>query len=209
VEEKPIDTPRRTQKERRDKTRAALLDATVDSLVSLGYANTSTLEVQKRAGVSRGALLHHYPSKASLMADVVRYLAELRGRELQTKTSSLPAGLDRIDVALDLLWESFSGALFTVAMELRIAARTDAELRKELVSTEIELHQNITTQFTNIFGEPLASRPGFLDALNLTVHCMVGLAMSAMIHTDPVRLAALLQQQKDWLRKLLIPNQER
>jgi AcrR family transcriptional regulator len=209
VENKTNELPRRTQKERRDKTRAALLDAAVEALVSLGYANTSTLEVQKRAGVSRGALLHHYPSKASLMADVVRYLAELRGRELQLKTTALPSGADRIDLALDLLWESFSGALFTVAMELRIAARTDAELRKELIPTELELHQNITTQFTAIFGEQLASRPGFLDALNLTVHCMVGLAMSAMIHNDQERLSALLQQQKNWLRKLLIPNQER
>jgi AcrR family transcriptional regulator len=196
-------TTKKTQKERRDKTRGALLDATVEALISLGYANTSTLEVQKRAGVSRGALLHYYPSRASLMADVVRYLAELRGKELQAKASSLPDNPDRAEAALDLLWESFSGALFTVAMELRVASRTDPELRKELVTTELELHQNIVHQFKTIFGERLASMPGFYDALDLSVHLMVGLGMSAMIHNDPERLHALLQQQKTWLRQLL------
>ena len=203
MEYKTNDTTRRTQKERRDKTRGALLDATVDALVSLGYANTSTLEVQKRAGVSRGALLHHYPSKASLMADVVRYLAELRGKELQVKAASLTENTDRAEAALDLLWESFSGALFTVAMELRIASRTDPELRKELILTELELHQNIVHQFKKIFGERLSSKPGFHDALDLTVHLMVGLGMSAMIHNDTERLHALLQHQKNWLRQIL------
>jgi AcrR family transcriptional regulator len=194
---------KKTQQERRDKTRGALLEATVEALVSLGYANTSTLEVQKRAGVSRGALLHYYPSKASLMADVVRYLAELRGKELRAKASTLPDNTDRAEAALDLLWESFSGALFTVAMELRVASRTDSELRKELVSTELELHQNIVLQFKTIFGERLASKTGFYDALDLSVHLMVGLGMSAMIHDDPERLHALLQHQKTWLRQIL------
>lgn len=175
----------------------------MECLVSSGYNNTSTLEVQKRAGLSRGALLHHFPSKASLMAEVVRYLAELRGRELRDRAASLPEGKERMEIALDLLWECFSSDLFTVAMELRAAARTDPELRQELANAEVALHKNIVSQFQKIFGERFSSQPAFSDALDLTVHLMVGLGMSAMLHDDKERLAALLARWKVWFLQIL------
>ena len=58
---------RRTQAERTASTRAALLAATVDSLVERGYRGTTTSDVARRAGVSYGALLHHYPTKADVL----------------------------------------------------------------------------------------------------------------------------------------------
>ncbi len=120
---------RRTQQERRDETRRALLDATVEALTELGYARTTTLEVQRRSGLSRGALLHHFPSKAELMVEAVHYMAELRGEELRRRATELPEGGDRVDRVLDSLWETFSGPLFSVSLDLRVAARTDPELR--------------------------------------------------------------------------------
>src|SRR2546422_865240 len=98
----------RTQQQRRDETRRAILDAAVDTLIELGYARTTTLEVQRRAELSRGALLHHFPSKAGLLAATIEHLAEMRGRELRAVEVRLPAGrAARISAAIDLLWESF------------------------------------------------------------------------------------------------------
>ena len=54
---------RRTQQQRSDETRAALLDATIICLHEVGYAGTSTTLVSERAGVSRGAQTHHFPTK--------------------------------------------------------------------------------------------------------------------------------------------------
>lgn len=197
------ESPKLTQKERRDRTRGALLDATVDCLLTLGYAHTSTLEVQRRAGVSRGALLHHFPSRASLMAAAVRHLAELRGRELKRRAAELPEDGDRIEAALDLLWESFSGALFTVAMELRAAARTDPELKKELAKTERQLRQEILSLFRDIFGARISAQPTFADTLEITVHLMIGMAMNAALHHEPERTEALLARWKGWLPQML------
>jgi AcrR family transcriptional regulator len=53
--------PRRTQAERREQTRTALLDATVSCLVDLGFSATTTTEVTRRAGVSLGAVMHDFP----------------------------------------------------------------------------------------------------------------------------------------------------
>src|SRR6476661_4460498 len=80
----------RTQQQRRDETRRALLDAAVESLIDVGCARTTTLEVQRRANVSRGALLHHFPSKAELMVAAVDHLAEMRARELKQLAGQLP-----------------------------------------------------------------------------------------------------------------------
>src|SRR6476661_5018637 len=80
----------RTQQQRRDETRRALLDAAVESLIEVGFARTTTLEVQRRADVSRGALLHHFPSKAELLVAAVDHLAEMRAREMKAFASQLP-----------------------------------------------------------------------------------------------------------------------
>src|SRR5499427_10914198 len=80
----------RTQQQRREETRRALLDAAVESLIEVGFARTTTLEVQRRADVSRGALLHHFPSKAELLVAAVDHLAEMRARELKALSSQLP-----------------------------------------------------------------------------------------------------------------------
>src|SRR3954470_20396973 len=82
--------PPRTQQQRREETRRALLDAAVESLIEVGFARTTTLEVQRRANVSRGALLHHFPSKAELLVAAVDHLAEMRAREMKSFASQLP-----------------------------------------------------------------------------------------------------------------------
>lgn len=176
--------PSRTQQERRDGTRRALLDAAVESLIEVGFARTTTLEVQKRAGVSRGALLHHFPSKAVLLTAAIDHLAEMRGRELKSRAATLPSGGERTHAVLDLLWECFGGALFQVAVELRAAARTDAELRAALTSAERALRDRIVAQSRSLFGAALAEQPGFERAIDLSLQLMIGLAMTAMLHGD-------------------------
>src|SRR5262245_651565 len=122
----PVRAPR-TQQQRREETRRALLDAAVESLIEVGFARTTTLEVQRRADVSRGALLHHFPSKAELLVAAVDHLAEMRARELKALSSRLPpegteadgatrrggsaehspGGDARTGAVLDLLWQCF------------------------------------------------------------------------------------------------------
>ena len=193
----------RTQAQRRDETRRALLDAAVESLTEAGVARTTTLEVQKRAGVSRGALLHHFPSKAGLMAATIVHLAEMRGRELRVRASELPDGEERIGAVFDLLWQSFTGPLFYVAMELRAAARTDAELRAALTQTEAEVHLRIIEQYRVLLGPEFSSRPGFQTALELTLSLMIGAAMTTLLHGEKARVEQLISQWKSLFPSLL------
>jgi AcrR family transcriptional regulator len=188
----------RTQQQRRDETRGALLDAAVESLIEVGFARTTTLEVQRRAGVSRGALLHHFPSKAELLVAAVDHLAEMRARELRLLAGQLPdarAGAARTNAVLELLWQCFSGTFFHVAMELRTAARTDPELKPVLLVAERALRDRIVLQSKTLFGKDVAEHPGLERALDFTLQFFIGSAMSAVLHNDP-RINDLIEDFK-------------
>ncbi|HEY0250761.1 MAG TPA: TetR/AcrR family transcriptional regulator [Kofleriaceae bacterium] len=174
----------RTQQQRRDETRRALLDATVESLIEVGFARTTTLEVQRRADASRGALLHHFPSKTELLVAAVDHLAEMRAKELKALAVGLPDGRSRTDAVLELLWQCFSGTFFQVAMELRTAARTDPELRPVLVAAEISLRDRIVAQARKLFGKDVAEHAGLDRAIDFTLQFMIGAAMTKVLHKD-------------------------
>src|SRR6478672_8781618 len=93
-------------------TRTALLDAALDSLVEGGYAATTTIETARRAGVSRGAQLHHFPTKAELLTTAVGHLFDRRRAEFLEAFEAIDPEADRLDAALDLLWSMFEGPAF-------------------------------------------------------------------------------------------------
>jgi AcrR family transcriptional regulator len=125
-----------TQQERSAATREALLDATIECLTEVGYDAATTLEISERAGLSRGAHLHHFQTRASLLSAAVEALAERGAGELAQGVERLPAGARRHGAALDMLWKLFSGPLYKAVLELAIHARTDPELRAGLEPVE-------------------------------------------------------------------------
>lgn len=177
---------KRTQEERRKKTQRAILDGAVACLVELGYAKTSTTEVQRRSGLSRGALLHHFPSKASLLVSAIQHLAGLRYKELEQRVGELGGDTHLAD-AIDLLWGCFSGDLFYVTMELRTAARADEELRGVLREMEMSIRRGLFSLSPRLFGEEITSAPGFPEALDLMIQAMIGTAMTALVHREEER----------------------
>src|SRR5690349_17893437 len=102
--------PRRTQAERRAVTQAKLLDAAVACLTDRGYAATSVVDVQQRAGVSRGALQHYWPSRAALVVDAVKALFDSMAARLRADMAAQADAIvdtdpaRRIRLAIELLW---------------------------------------------------------------------------------------------------------
>jgi AcrR family transcriptional regulator len=130
-------------------TRAALLDAAIDCLVEGGYSATTTTEVAQRAGVSRGAQLHHFPTKADLLAAAVDHLLERRVEEFRKAFANAGQGVKRTDAAVDVLWTMFQSPCFVAWAELWMAARTDAALAAPLV----EIDRRFQTACEEIFDE--------------------------------------------------------
>jgi AcrR family transcriptional regulator len=122
-------TLRRTQSARTAETREALLDAAINCLVEVGYANTTTRMVAERAGVSRGAQTHHFPSKTELVAAAIEHLFDQQARRFHEVFAAQPADQRTLDQAVAILWEIVSGPSYAAVLEVTVAARTDPELR--------------------------------------------------------------------------------
>src|SRR3954467_7653486 len=169
--------PRRTQEERSAAMRARLLDATIESLIDLGYSATTTTVIADRAGLSRGAQLHHFPTKAELVAAAGEHLTRRMGDELQREAAKLPADGDRVSAALDLVWSRFSTPLFPAWLELLVASRTDPALPAHLSEVESGRAAALQHQTAEVFGERAGRAPGFQLALDLTLNLMYGMAL--------------------------------
>jgi len=172
---------RRTQAERRAATRAALLNATIECLVEEGYAGTTTTRIVERAGVSRGAQVHHFPTKAELVAEAVRHLAARRAEEFVAEAREVPArGRRRFERMLDLLWGIHIGPLFAASVELWVAARADAELRTRLLEVERDIAILTANGVSDLFPD-LARVPAFRETVDASLATMRGLALLGFV----------------------------
>lgn len=171
-------TPRRTQSERREETRGRLLDATIESLIEVGYAGTTIRRVTELAGVSQGAQSHHFPHRVDLVTSAFERLAEQRIERYRERARELPPDRgERLRALLDLLWEDFSSPVFTVAVKLWVAAAEDEDLRRRLVPVEKRIHSNMSTLSAEVAGE-LGAEAGFDRKLAVAMNTVAGLALT-------------------------------
>lgn len=175
---------RRTQEERSAATRALLLDATIECLVELGYAGTTTTEIVKRAGVSRGAQVHHFSTKGELVAEAIVHLSRKRREELRRELEAMQPNGDRLSVAVDLLAKSFTGPLFAAAMELIVAARTDEALGPAVRAVEQDAELGIREMCEEVFGRDALRRKSFRDVLEMTVRLTAGIGVTRMMRGE-------------------------
>ena len=137
------------QEERSAETRRRLLDATVACLFERGYAGTTTTEIASRAGVSRGAQLHHFPKKDELVVSALEHVFELRLAEMSAAIAEPPSGSreHRLAMLIDAMWPMFKGPTFYAWLELVVASRTDPALNDAVRAASVR------------FGEGFRSRP--------------------------------------------------
>lgn len=170
--------------------RQRLLEATVECLAELGWAGTTTTEVSQRAGVSRGAQLHHFPSKQDLVVAAVEHLMQIRREELAHQVDSLPAA-DRTRAVLTVLGSQFTGPVFFAALELWVAARTDPELLRAVGPLERRVGREAHKYAVALFGidEELGDNRALVQA---TLDLLRGLGLAASLSDDTARRNRLL-----------------
>jgi AcrR family transcriptional regulator len=184
---------RRTQEERSAATRTRLLDATLDCLAELGYARMTTTEIAERGGVSRGAQLHHFPTKAELVTEAIAYLFDRRDEEFRAAFARLPADAERGPAAVDLLWSMVSGPTFYAWLELAVAARTDAALKPKLALLTNRFSENVSRTFRELFPRPPGAGPYWDLAPVFTFALLEGLALDAMVAPDRSEIGRVLE----------------
>jgi AcrR family transcriptional regulator len=173
------------------------MEATVGCLVEVGFGRTSTTLISHRAGVSRGAQLHHFPTKNALVVAAVAHLTEVRGEELAAAAGAVPAARRTRDV-LRMLGDHFSSPVFVAALELWVAARTDPALLAAVEPLERKVGRQTHRMTVELLGAD-ESRPGVRELVQATLDLVRGLGLAATISDDTRRRNRILDE---WARTL-------
>ena len=173
--------------------RQRLLEATAQCLAEYGWSGTSTTVVSQRAGVSRGAQLHHFPTKNDLVIAAVEHLALVRRDELSQAASALPHGPARTRAVLEMLGDHFTSDVFAAALELWVAARSDPTLLAAVGpferTTGRETHK-LTVEMLDVDE----SQPGARELVQATLDLIRGLGLANTISNDATRRARILDR---------------
>lgn len=163
--------PRRSNEQRTAEMRTRLLDATLECLYRDGYNGTTTPRICKRAGVSRGAQLHHFRTKAELVTAAVEHLFHKRNAEFRTAITRLPEG-HRLDATIDLLWEMADTPTYHAWLEIVVAGRTDPEVATHVHAINERLNVSFQETLQELFPEFVSSSP-FAHAAMHFVFCTI------------------------------------
>jgi len=198
----PGQVTRRTQQQRAAAMRHRLLEATIECLVDHGYAGTSTTRVVERAGVTRGAQVHHFPTKAELVAAAMRHLAAKRAEQALAEVDRIRTAPDPLDAALDLLWDLHQGPVFSATVELWVAARTDRELHSQLSLVEPATTAPVVEVARTLFPGQ-ADQQAFAHWIYTAMDTIRGILLTSFVYDQPEpRLQASWQRAKQHLRAI-------
>ncbi len=173
------------QEARSAATRRVLLDATIACLVEHGYGGTTGEAVAEKAGLSRGAQLHHFGTRDQRVVAAVEHLAQKRLRTVRSRLEALdPAPQDGSRAlardGLSLLADALSGPLYAATLELWVAARANAELRAQLVPAEMRVHEELQEICRRYVTEDPV-------AIQLTLDLLLGQGVSSMFDRERVQ----------------------
>ncbi|MFD1247171.1 TetR/AcrR family transcriptional regulator [Nocardioides ginsengisoli] len=191
-------TTRVPQEERTRVMRQRLMDATVELLVERGFGGTTTTLVSERAGVSRGAQLHHFPTKNDLVVAAVSHLTAIRGSDLEAAVARLPQGQGRTEAVVQMLGEHFASPVFTAALELWVAARTDPSLHEAVGPLEQRVGRETHRLTIELLGVD-ESQPGVRELVQATLDLVRGLGLANTLGDDARRRRRILTE---WARTL-------
>jgi AcrR family transcriptional regulator len=178
------------QQRKSAQTRVGILDAAIDCLASHGYARTTTQLIAETAEISRGAMLHHYPTKGALIEAIIAYCFYKRMQMLGDGMKNI-SEMQRVQefAGLEILWRSFFTREHRAYLELNIASRTDAEVREFFVPQARRFMRVWRDQGVHAFPEWAGDPERLARASDLVEAVLEGLALNREVWDSPERIA--------------------
>ncbi|HET8583867.1 MAG TPA: TetR/AcrR family transcriptional regulator [Jatrophihabitans sp.] len=182
---------RQPQQDRSRATRARLLEAAITCLAELGWSASTVAVVAARAGVSRGAAQHHFPTREALFTAALEHVTRERGEQLRRRVRARP---DRDTRAIvELVFDLFSGTFFRAALMLWVAAASDAGLREQVVPLEARIGREVHRMVVDLLDvdEQVA---GVRETVQATLDLARGLGLANLLTDDSARRARIARQ---------------
>ena len=193
---------RRSQAERTEETRAALIEAAIGVLNERGYNAATTAVIADEAGVSRGSIIYHFSTRAQLMSEVI---SSVYAQERHHYEELARQGFDmsRAEEWPDMLWKVLSRPSGMAVLEILQATRSDPELAALVVPTQERVEQASVEAIMRWI-------PGSLEQTRIMVRLFVwtirGLAMSRVLSRDPDETEQAVRLFRQMVTASLVPG---
>ena len=171
------------QEERSAETRRRLLEAAIACLNERGYTGTTTTEIAGRAGVSRGAQLHHFPKKDELVVNALEHVFELRLTEMSAAIAEPPSGSreHRLAAIIDAMWPMFKGPTFYAWLELVVASRTDPALNDAVRAASERFGEGFRIGLAALLDWPAGREDTLQDLINVIFGQLEAMALERVL----------------------------
>jgi len=183
--------------------REKLIEATLDVIHDRGYRSASTPEFASRAGVSRGALLHHFPTRSDIIVAAMEKLLGDGTNEIRTVAKKVARQEVSLEDFVEFLWKLFSGRFFYISLEFINEARSDAALRERMFPVVRDFHAALDGIWIEFEKQGADRHDATRVALNLTVCLVRGMGVQTVLKKDPAYFASMLEVWKSILPALV------
>lgn len=191
-------TARRTQTERSETTQRLLIEATVKLLRIRGYGGLRTVEVSEVAGVSRGAQLHHFPTKNALVIATMRHLNRQMLEHSLARTRKARGGGDPLELLIEDAFDFFFGDYFFITLAIGMSDERNQELLDGVEPYMAPSRFEVERQWQSVL-EAAGMRPALAaEVLSLTLSVVRGYAVRTLL--TPMPADRFARQMKLWKR---------
>jgi AcrR family transcriptional regulator len=183
-------------------TQRLIIDTTIKCLAKYGYHETTYIRISEESGISRGAMRHHFPSRADIMKTTIEQLHQKRLAAFRKASANIPEGISRTRASIDALWRHVNHPMFMVFIDLALAARKDRELAAIFGPAQRNFRQECYYAALDLFPEWLKHREQLRTAIDLSLYMMEGMVLDDLSPDgeNTNRLLGFLEQELDVLR---------
>ena len=195
---------REPQQDRSRATRSRLLEAAVACLAEVGWSGSTVAVVAERAGVSRGAAQHHFPTREALFVAAVEHVAEQRSAEIRNQMGQQTGRQLPTRQVVELVVDLYTGTMFRAALALWVASAAEPELRDQVVPLETRIGRQVHRLAVDLLGAD-ESVPGVRETLQATLDLARGLGLANLLTDDSARRGGIVTQWARMLDAALVP----
>jgi len=173
------------------RTRARILDHATRLFAEVGYSAASNSRIAEAAGLTRGAMLYHFPTREALIDATVEYIQNERGRMLAAAADDAPHGADMMDHAIDAYWRLLRLPAFRAFAELEAVAKTDPDVAQRIAKAQADFDQaHAGEPFSRLLSAGGGAR--FQASRDLARFMLEGLARATLTYDSEARIENLL-----------------
>lgn len=183
-------------------TRTQIIEAAIKCFIDSGYSRTTTTLIAEKAGLSRGAMLHHFPSKLAVVRAAVEHLHAKRLRAFRKAVTKPMTDGDHVRQSVEAYWQHVRHPMFVAFFELAVAARTDKELAEILRPAQEAFEREWYKAAVDVFPEWRGRGDKFDLALDLAHYVLEGMAISFLTHKETERDKRVIEYLDEKIREL-------